>query len=410
MPALLAGIALLLAGCAATGGGAGYYWQSLRGQLQLLQASRPIGDWLQDEDLAPPLRQRLQAAQRMRDFAVRALGLPDNASYRRYADLGRPFVVWNVVAAPHDSLELRRWCFPVAGCVGYRGYFDEAEARQQAGALTAQGLESSVYGVPAYSTLGYLNWLGGDPLLNTFIDWGEGEFAGLLFHELAHQVVYQPGDTAFNESFATAVERLGTAQWLATEASPQARARWDAGQSRRAQWRALTGRTRQALQQLYRQDEPQDARLREAAKAAIYARLRSDYAVLRAQWQAEDAPLLASEVQRQLHARHQARLDQWVAEANNASFGALAAYDDWVPAFTTLWNEAGQAQAGADPASAWPRFYAEVRRWAALPAPQRTAQLCARMPADAPQPAACARAQDSASASAQGSTSGRPGS
>lgn len=398
-PALLAGMAALLAGCSATGDGMGYYWQSLRGQVQLLQASRPIDDWLQDEALPPALRQRLQAAQHMRAFASRELGLPDNASYRRYADLGRPFVVWNVVAAPPDSLELRRWCFPVAGCVGYRGYFDEADARQQARQLAGQGLESSVYGVPAYSTLGYLNWLGGDPLLNTFIAWGEGELAGLLFHELAHQVLYLPGDTAFNESFATAVERLGTAQWLAAEASPAARSRWEAGQLRRAQWRALTARTRQALQQLY-QDPAPPGQAREAAKAAIYARLRSDYAELRAQWQALDAPLLTTEALRQQHARHQARLDQWVAEANNASFGALAAYDDWVPAFTALWQQLDQ---GGGPAQAWPRFYAEVRQWAALAAPQRTARLCARLPAGAPQPPACVTDQGSASASAPGS-------
>lgn len=395
--AFLAGLCLCLAGCAATGGssGMGYYWQSLRGQVQLLQASRPIADWLQDEQLPASLRQRLQEVQRMRAFASSALGLPDNASYHRYADLGRPFAVWNVVAAPHDSLELRSWCFPIAGCVGYRGYFDEADARRQAGLLAGQGLESSVYGVPAYSTLGYLNWLGGDPLLNTFIDWNEAELAGLLFHELAHQVVYLAGDTAFNESFATAVERLGTGQWLAAEASAQARARWEAGQTRRAQWRALTSHTRQALQQLYqsRSREPAGAAPLEPAKAAIYGKFRSDYAALRDQWQAQDAPLLATEAQRQRHAAQQARMDQWVAQANNASFGAMAAYDDWVGAFTALWHEVQRSADGSD-TQAWPRFYAAVREWAVLPAPQRTARLCAYMPADAPLPPGCAAGQE----------------
>lgn len=276
LPAILAGIGLLLGGCASTGAGGdglGYYWQSLRGQIHLLQASRPIDDWLQDDNLAPALRERLLAAQRMRSFAVQRLGLPDNASYRRYADLQRPFAVWNVVAAPPDSLELHRWCFPVAGCVGYRGYFSEADAVAQARLLADQGLESGSYGVPAYSTLGYLNWLGGDPLLNTFVGWGEGEFAGLLFHELAHQVVYVAGDTAFNESFATTVERLGATLWLATEAGPAARARWESSQLRRTQWRALTGRTRQALQQLYQ--DPQRGPAMQQAKAQIYQQLRS---------------------------------------------------------------------------------------------------------------------------------------
>jgi predicted aminopeptidase len=415
LPAILVGIGLLLGGCASRGAGGdglGYYWQSLRGQMHLLQASRPIDDWLQDENLAPALRERLLSARRMRAFAVERLGLPDNASYRRYADLQRPFAVWNVVAAPPDSLELHRWCFPVAGCVGYRGYFAEADAMAQARQLADQGLESGSYGVPAYSTLGYLNWLGGDPLLNTFIGWGEGEFAGLLFHELAHQVVYVAGDTAFNESFATTVERLGTPLWLATEAGPAARARWDAGQLRRAQWRALTGHTRQALQQLY-QDPQQRGPAMAQAKAQIYQQFRSDYAALRAQWRSADAALLTTDAQRQLYDRNQARLDQWVADANNASFGALAAYDDWVPAFTALWKKAqtqaqtqAPAQAGGEAAQGWQRFYAEVEKLAALPALQRNTRLCGLMPADALLPPACAPDQAGASESADGS---RPG-
>ena len=253
LPAILAGIGLLLGGCASTGAGGdglGYYWQSLRGQIHLLQASRPIDDWLQDDNLAPALRERLLAAQRMRSFAVQRLGLPDNASYRRYADLQRPFAVWNVVAAPPDSLELHRWCFPVAGCVGYRGYFPgrrrgpgPAAGRPGPGVRQLRRARLFHAGLPELA--------GGDPLLNTFVGWGEGEFAGLLFHELAHQVVYVAGDTAFNESFATTVERLGATLWLATEAGPAARARWESSQLRRTQWRALTGRTRQALQQLY---------------------------------------------------------------------------------------------------------------------------------------------------------------
>ncbi len=411
LPAILVGIGLLLGGCASRGAGGdglGYYWQSLRGQMHLLQASRPIDDWLQDESLAPALRERLLSARRMRAFAVERLGLPDNASYRRYADLQRPFAVWNVVAAPPDSLELHRWCFPVAGCVGYRGYFAEADAMAQARQLADQGLESGSYGVPAYSTLGYLNWLGGDPLLNTFIGWGEGEFAGLLFHELAHQVVYVAGDTAFNESFATTVERLGTPLWLATEAGPAARARWDAGQLRRAQWRALTGHTRQALQQLY-QDPQQRGPAMAQVKAQIYQQFRSDYAALRAQWRSADAALLTTDAQRQLYDRNQARLDQWVADANNASFGALAAYDDWVPAFTALWKQSqtqAPAQAGGEATQGWQRFYAEVEKLAALPALQRNTRLCGLMPADASLPPACAPDQDRASVSTHGSHPG----
>ncbi len=181
----LAGLLLaaaLMSGCAQLG----YYWQSARGHLELMSAARPVDRWLSDPATPPALRERLALAQRMRDFSVTELKLPDNASYKRYADLGRRAVVWNVVATPEFSLELKTWCFPVAGCVGYRGYFSEADARAQAQALREQGWETGVYGVPAYSTLGWSNWLGGDPLLNTFIAYPEGELARLLFHELAH--------------------------------------------------------------------------------------------------------------------------------------------------------------------------------------------------------------------------------
>ena len=166
---------------------------------------------------------RLRAPEgRIRAFAAQQLHLPDNASYQSYADLGRPAVVWNVVAAPEWSLEPKQWCFLVAGCVSYKGYFDEAAARLEAQRVAALGLETTVQPVPAYSTLGWLNWAGGDPLLNTFIGYPEGELARLIFHELAHQVVYVAGDTTFNESFATAVERLGAQLWL-EQASAAAR-------------------------------------------------------------------------------------------------------------------------------------------------------------------------------------------
>jgi predicted aminopeptidase len=236
-----------LGGCADTG----YYWQALRGHAELMHAARPVDDWIAQEQTPEPLRQRLRLAQAMREFAVTELALPDNASYRRYADLGRPAAVWNLVAAPPDALTLKTWCVPVAGCVGYRGYYREADARAEAAALQAQGLEVRVYGVPAYSTLGWMNWAGGDPLLSTFIHHPEGELARLIFHELAHQVVYVADDTLFNESFATAVERLGGERWLATRASAAARAEWRDADSRRRDFQALTRDTRARLATVY---------------------------------------------------------------------------------------------------------------------------------------------------------------
>ncbi|WP_442867015.1 aminopeptidase [Acidovorax sp. GBBC 3334] len=363
----------LLAGCAHTGDTLGYYWQSVRGHLQIMQAAAPVDDWLARPGTAAPLRERLELARQARAFAVAELHLPDNASYRRYADLGRRAAVWNVVAAPPDALTLHTWCFPITGCIGYRGYFAEADARAEAARLAGQGLEVAVYGVPAYSTLGYTNWLGGDPLLNTFIAWPEGEFVRLLFHELAHQVVYANGDTMFNESFATAVERLGVARWLGTRATPQARAEYEHGDVRRTAFRALTRSARERLSAVYGSaSKPPHAAVSIelfAIKKIAMDQFRADYAALRARWLAEGTT--PAQI---------AGYDRWVADANNAAFGAQAAYDELVPAFEALFEREG---------SNWPRFYAAVRALAAQPAQERLGHLRALAPRS-PAPGAAA--------------------
>ena len=350
---------LALAGCAHTEGALGYYWQSVQGHARLLQAARPLDEWIANESTPAPLRARLQLAQRARHFAVQELGLPDNASYRSYADLGRSAAVWNVVAAPPYALELHRWCFPFTGCIGYRGYFQEADAQAEGARLAAQGLEVDVYGVPAYSTLGYLDWAGGDPLLNTFIGWPEGEFVRLLFHELAHQVVYAQGDTLFNESFATAVERLGTERWLATQARPEVRQAFAASEERRQAFRALTRATRARLAEIYEQNKApaHDSQALDAMKSVAMQDFRARYAVLRERWLAQGARVEG--------------YDRWVAQANNASFAAQAAYDAWVPAFEALFAQQGQR---------WDAFYDAVRHLAALPQDERHARLQALLP------------------------------
>ena len=350
---------LALAGCAHTEGALGYYWQSVQGHARLLQAARPLDEWIANESTPAPLRARLQLAQRARHFAVQELGLPDNASYRSYADLGRSAAVWNVVAAPPYALELHRWCFPFTGCIGYRGYFQEADAQAEGARLAAQGLEVDVYGVPAYSTLGYLDWVGGDPLLNTFIGWPEGEFVRLLFHELAHQVVYAQGDTLFNESFATAVERLGTERWLATQARPEVRQAFAASEERRQSFRALTRATRARLAEIYEQNKApaHDSQALNAMKSGAMQDFRAQYAVLRERWLAQGARVEG--------------YDRWVAQANNASFAAQAAYDAWVPAFEALFAQQGQR---------WDAFYDAVRHLAALPQDERHARLRALLP------------------------------
>ncbi|HEV7912633.1 MAG TPA: aminopeptidase, partial [Albitalea sp.] len=236
--ALAAATVCLSSGCSTLG----YYAQSVGGHLDLLRSARPVPQWMSDADAPAELKDRLALTQRIRDYAVSELSLPDNASYRRYADLKRNAAVWNVVAAPELSLSLHTWCFPVVGCVGYRGYFDRERAEAFADELRReQGLEVGVYGVPAYSTLGALPGdFFADPLLNTFIRFPEGELARLIFHELAHQVAYAKGDTEFNESFATAVERIGGMRWLNEHAAPQAREEYARYDGRRQDFRALT--------------------------------------------------------------------------------------------------------------------------------------------------------------------------
>ncbi|AKJ27682.1 aminopeptidase [Caldimonas brevitalea] len=337
-----------LAGC----GTVGYVAQSVRGQWSMLHEARPVPEWLAQRDTPPTLRTRLAVSQRMRDFAVSELKLPDNGSYRRYADLGRNAAVWNVVAAPELGLTLKTWCFPVVGCVGYRGYFDRQRAEAEAQTLRAQGYEVSVYGVPAYSTLGWFD----DPLLNTFIHYPEGELARLIFHELAHQVAYAKGDTTFNESFATAVERLGGQRWLREHASAEARAEYERYDARRQDFRALTLRYRQRLLELY--TSPLSAEDKRARKAELYREMRAEHQELkRSRWDGY------------------AGYDGWFERANNASLGVLAAYNELVPAFERLFEAQGRD---------FERFYDEVKRLADAPRDERRKALGAPAVAQTP--------------------------
>jgi predicted aminopeptidase len=348
-PALILAAAALLSGCADLG----YYWQSARGHIGIMQAARPVPEWLADPAISAPLKAKLELTQRIRRFASSELGLPDNPSYKSYADLHRAAAVWNVVAAPPYSLTLKSWCFPVAGCVGYRGYYDEAAARAEAEAQKKLDMEVAVYPVPAYSTLGWMNWAGGDPLLSTFIGYPEGELARIVFHELAHQVLYVPGDTVFNESYATAVERIGGAMWLQREAGETARREYAQFDAQRQGFRQLALDTRRALTQVYESPEAKakDWAKVEPMKQAAMADFRARYEQLKAGWSGP----------------RQNAYDAWVARANNAAFGAQGAYDDLVPSFETLFEREGRD---------WPRFYTAVKRIAALPTdPERRSAL-----------------------------------
>lgn len=335
---LVIAVPLLLGGCASVE----YYWQGIAGQMELLARARPVAD-VEATTADPELRARLQRAQAIRRFASAELGLPDNGSYTRYADLGRSFVVWNVFAAPELALEPRRWCFPVAGCVSYRGYFAEADARAEAARLAAEGEDVHVGGVPAYSTLGWFD----EPLLSSFIGYREPDLARLIFHELAHQVVYLPGDTGFNESFATAVEQAGLARWLAAQAgrpdATELAAQVARGDQLRRDFRGLIVRTRARLEAIYTGAD--DLMTKREAKAAALATMRTEYEQLKRTWGGVPA------------------YDRWFAAgANNAGIAAVGLYADRVPQFQALLAaEAGDL----------PRFYARVRELAALPRAER---------------------------------------
>ena len=329
-----------------------YYWQGARGEYEILHAAEPLDAAIgRTEDAR--LRQRLVEAKEIRDFASARLDLPDNGSYRRYSDLGRSFVLWNIFATPELSLQPVEWCYPVAGCVNYRGFFNETDARAQADKLRAAGNDVYIGGVPAYSTLGWFD----DPILSTFVRYPETEFARLIFHELAHQLLYVQGDTVFNESFASTVELVGVNRWIAAQ-PPEAQARLAAEQQRserlRAQFRALVLQARVELAAVYASDLPTD-RKRER-KRAILAALRADYDSAKA-----GEPGLAG-------------FERWFAAdggPNNASLAAVALYTDRVPQFQALLaEEQGDLQ----------RFYARVKALAALPKPERDARLDALAP------------------------------
>lgn len=300
---------LLITGCA----NFSYYTQAISGQMNILAKSRPIDEWIEDPATASATRQKLATVLMLREFATRELGLPDNRSYRSYADLKRPFAVWNVFATPELSLQPKEWCFVVAGCVSYRGYFTHEKADQFAAELRQQGYDVYVGGVAAYSTLGWFN----DPMLNTVLKRSETEIAGILFHELAHQKLYVKDDSAFNESFATAVELEGVKRWLQQQGKPEEFQRYQKNIKRRDEFIALVLRYRERLAKEY-VASASDAEKR-AAKAQILAELRNEYAALKTSWGGYD------------------EYDSWFAQdLNNARLVSIGLYHQHVTAFQKL--------------------------------------------------------------------------
>lgn len=318
-----------------------YYGQLAVGQLDLLRQREPIAAILDDPQRDPKLSQRLSLVLQARAFASGALALPDNGSYRLYADIQRPYVVWNLFATEEFSVAPLTHCFPIAGCVAYRGYYQPGRARGAAALLKAKGYDTLVSGVQAYSTLGWFD----DPLLSSMLRWDDERLAGLIFHELAHQQLYVPGDTAFNESFASFVEREGLRQWRASRGLPPLS---DAAQRRSAEFTELMLETRTRLAALY--DSNLDESAMRAAKQAEFMRLRQAYRQLRdGAWKGDR------------------RFDRWMAQPlNNASLLPFGLYDGWVSAFAALFE-----QVDGD----WVRFYAQVEALGRLPPDERARLL-----------------------------------
>lgn len=332
-----AALATLLSGC-----NLAYYTHLAQGQLDLLSRRLDIARLVDDPAADPALAVRLRKVLDARAFASQQLGLPDNASYTQYAQLDRPYVVWNVLATEEFSVEPVEHCFLLIGCLAYRGYFDEARAHAEAGRLRRLGLDATVAGVPAYSTLGWFS----DPLLSSMLHWSDEWLIGTVFHELAHQRLYIADDTAFNESFASFVEEEGLRQYLAARGGDQSGYRLR--KHRQQQFVALVLAARDDLAGLYTSQAPQEQM--RAVKQARFKQLRTDYAALRdGEWAGWDG------------------YERWFAEElNNARLVPFALYDAGVPAFAALYETEARD---------WQRFYAAARALGELPAAERARRL-----------------------------------
>jgi len=302
-------LATLLSGCQ----GASYYGQAAWGHAQVMLAKRPIAEWLEDPGIPQALREKLAYVMAVREFAQNDLLLPVGDTYLAYADVHRPYVVWNVFAAPELSLEPKNWCYPMVGCAPYRGYFEQAAAERYSDSLRGDGYDVFVSGVLAYSTLGWFD----DPVLSTFLQLDDARLSALIFHELAHRMLYVPGDTAFNESFATAVEEEGMRRWAAASRAPGLLAEHERRQKLTEDFIAMVSRRKNELTAMYASDLSLDRKRIE--KAALFSALLNDF-----------------EAERQ-KIPEMARYQHWFASGlNNAGLATIAVYHDLVPAFQRI--------------------------------------------------------------------------
>jgi len=324
-----------------------FYAQVVQGHTQIMLNRKPLDEALASETDAE-VRRKLSLVKEAREFAVDKLALPDNGSYRHYVDTGRSSVVWNVIATKAYSIDPMQHCFPVAGCVSYRGYYKKAAAQAHADQLKAQGFDTIVSGASAYSTLGWFS----DPILNTMLSRNDLDLAGLIFHELAHQKIYLNSDTAFNESFATAVEREGVREWLDKQGKnldPQRLKAYLSAKQRNEDVVKLVIKNRKQLGEAYRKADPTDIEGLKVIKKQGFAALRTDYKQLRKAGGGS------------------AGYDRWFAsDLNNASLVLFADYHGWVDAFERLFEESGRD---------WQKFYQAVNKLGAQDKAKRDQRL-----------------------------------
>jgi predicted aminopeptidase len=333
--ALFALLAIVLVSCETVG----YYSQAARGQLTIVFGREDIQHLIERPDLSEELAGKFAKVMDIREFAESELGLPVGGNYSSYVDVEREHVVWNVFAAAEFSVDPVNWCYPIAGCVAYRGYFSEKSALSYAAKLEEDGFDVYTGGVDAYSTLGWFE----DSLLSTVLNRADYQLAGLIFHELAHQLVYLPGDTTFNESFATAVEREGVRRWLAKSNKDFNIDAALLDYDRQQQFVDLVGGYRDRFESLY-QLEINESSMR-SQKLELQQTLREEYAVLKQQWQVYEG------------------YDGWFSRSlNNAQLSTVASYNDLLPFFAAVFEQSNQD---------FSTFYAEVSRIADLPEQER---------------------------------------
>jgi len=304
-----------------------YYSQSVQGQMSLLIKRESVDDLLLSAETPTDLKKSLHQAKNIREYASQQLFLPDNNSYHGYVDTKKPYIVWNVFAAPEFSLNPKNWCYPIVGCVSYRGYFSKEDAEKEAEDLRKQQLDVYVGGVSAYSTLGWFD----DPLLNTMMHWKQRSLASLIFHELSHQVIYIENETSFNEAFSSAVERLGTIQWL-LEFYPEELEAYITYLNAQNDFRSLLLSTRQKLNKLYLSSQSTSQKRQE--KQRIIDGMKNEYLTIKQRWP------------------NTIHFDRWFEKPiNNARLTSTMTYLQYIPAFFKIFiEEKGD----------WEKFYIRV--------------------------------------------------